>query len=250
MKLKPLTALIIICASALFSCKKSSNSNTQNNPNKLKLYIEDASQTPLGIIDTFTVSYDADSRITALTSLSEKFVYTYSNSSFTLDLYQNNALSIHEILFLNNQSYIDSTFQYDNTSDSTTEKYNYNGKLLSRLTSYIYSSSGSQIDTQDDYVYDNNGNLTTDTQTDGFGDVNTISTFTYTGKILNFSIQPFYFPVKSENLPATQVQTDGVGDTLASVTYAYTFDSQGRVIAETDTDSVSGYTLVKRYVYD
>ena len=249
MKKKFLIAHIIFYACAFFSCKKSDNNTTPNNPNKLKLYIENLSQTPYNTIDTFTVSYDGDNRITALTSSTEKFVYTYSNKSFTLDDYENNVLSVHEILFLNGQSYVDSTFQYDNTLDTTTEKYNYNGKLLTRITDYNYSISGTQIDEQEDYTYDNNGNVITDTQSDGYGNINTISTYTYTGKVLNFSTEPFYFPVKSIDIPATQIQTDGSGNTLASITYAYTFDSEGRVTSETDTDSVSGYIVVKDYVY-
>lgn len=249
MKLKSLTALTIVCACALFSCKKSSNSNSTNNPNKLKLYIEDLSQTPANEIDTFTVTYDADNRITALTSLKEKFVYTYSSSSFTLDLYDFNALSIHEILFLNNQSYIDSTFQYDNTNDTTTEKYIYTGSLLTSLTTYDYTTlGGAQFDTQDEYQYDNNGNVTTDTQTDQYADV-TITTATYGSQLLNFSINPSYYPLHSKNVPITQTVTDGLGDTEAAITYTYTFDSKGRVTKQTATDSVSGYILSKIFVY-
>jgi hypothetical protein len=251
MKLKTLIApAILFTLFSLSACKKSNTNSTPNNPNKLKLYIEDGTNSPLNIIDTFTVSYDAENRITALTSPNLGSVYTYnSNKSFTLDLYNNSVLSIHEILFLNSQSLVDSTFQYDDTNDTTTEKYIYNGKLLTRLTDYIYSASGSQIDTQDDYAYDNNGNRITDTQSDGFGGVNTISTFTYTNKILNFALQPIYYPTTSMNLPASQTQTDGSGNILAAVTYAFNFDSSGRVVKEKDTDTINGYTYVKTYVY-
>jgi hypothetical protein len=250
MKLKPLIAISILCVCALFSCKKNSSNNSTNNPNKLKLYIEDLSQTPANEIDTFTVTYDADNRITALTGSKVRTVYTYSsNSSFTLDLYDMNVLSIHEILFLNNQSYIDSTFQYNNTNDTTTEKYTYTGSLLTDLTTYDYTTSGgAQFDTEDEYQYDNNGNVTKDTQTDQYGNV-TVTTAVYGSQLLNFSINPSYYPLHSKNIPINETVTDGFGNTEAGISYAYAFDGNGRITKQSAFDSISGYTLSKIFVY-
>ena len=250
MKLTPLIAFTIVCACALFSCKKNSNSTSPNDPNKLKLYIEDLSQAPENKIDTFTVTYDADNRITAVTAPDLRFVYTYgSGASFTLDLYVLNALSIHEIYFLNNQMYVDSTFQYNDTNDTTTEKYVYSGTRLASLTDYDYTTfGGAQLYSEDEYQYDNNGNVTTDTQIDQYAGV-TITTSTYGSQILNFSISPSYSAMLSKNVPLTQVQTDGYGDVNASITYTYTFDSKGRVTKQTATDSISGYIASKIFVY-
>jgi hypothetical protein len=251
MNRKLLIALTIILGIFYLSssCKKSSSTNASNNPNRLRLYIEDLRNSPQHVIDTFTVTYDGNNRITALASPTIKFIYTYSSHSFTLDLYENNVLSIHEILYLNSQLYIDTTFQYDNTNDTTTEKYDYNGSLLTTLSSYIYSSAGTHLDTQDAFTYDNNGNLITDTQTDSLGNTNTMSTYTYTNQIRNVSTQPFYYPAQSKNLPATQVQTDGNGNILAAISYSYTLDSSSRVTQEVDKDTMTGYTYVKDYVY-
>jgi hypothetical protein len=232
------------------SCKKDTNNSTANNGvNRLKLYIEDDRQTPVGVIDTFTVTYDARNRITGLVSPALKTLYTYSSNTFTCDLYENNVLSIHYIAFINGQSLVDSTFQYDNTSDTTTEKYLYSGKILERLTDYNYSTAGSTIETQDDYVYDANGNLTTDTQSDGYGDIYSITSYTYSSSPLNISVRPFYFALQSKDFPATVSQSDGLGDTLDEVTYSYKFDSSGRVTSETDDDTVNNYIVVKTYVY-
>src|SRR5579862_6035311 len=198
MKWKPLTALMTLCLCALFSCKKN-GSSTANDPNKLKLYIEDLSQTPANEIDTFTVSYDGENRITALTGSKIKTVYTYGQSSFTLDLYDLSTLSIHEIFYLNSQMYVDSTFQYDNTNDTTTEKYTYSGSMLTGLTTYDYTAAGgAQFYTQDQYVYDNNGNVTTDTQTDQYGNL-TITTYTYGSQLMNVGINAFYFARSEEH---------------------------------------------------
>ena len=54
-----------------------------------------------------------------------KQVYKYNvDGSFSLDLYDDGTnLSIHENFFLNSSKLVDSTFQYDDTQDTTTEKY-------------------------------------------------------------------------------------------------------------------------------
>ena len=84
------------------------------------------------------------------------------------DIYTSNALSIHEVFSLNSNSFVDSTFQYNDTNDSTTEEYIYNssnqlitlkeydyslltGSVLSNTTNYKYDSKGNQISATDDY---------------------------------------------------------------------------------------------------
>ncbi len=212
------------------------------------MYIEDLKYNGTDQTDSFNVTYDNSNRITSLASPNLAFDYTYSDKSFTLDLYENGALSIHEIAWINSSSYVDSTFQYDNTNDTTTEGYSYNGAHLVHLVTYTYSSSGSQVETVDDYTYDTNGNMVKDTQSDGNGNVNQITTYTYTNKLLTVTINPTYFAPASKYLPATGTATDGLGNVLATVTYAYTFDSSGRLTKDTDNVS-SGAVLTKTYVY-
>lgn len=248
MKWKKLLVPALLLAT-LSSCKKDNSTSTTGSANKLKLYIEDATNTSYNEIDSFNLTYDGQNRITSLYSSKLKTVYAYpSSNTFTLDLYTYGVLDIHEIAFINSSSLVDSTFQYDNTNDTTTEGYVYSGKLLMRKSTYDYSaSSGAQINTQDDYTYDNNGNPIKDIQSDGYGNVYTISTFTYTDKLLNYSIGPTYIP-QSKNLPATQAQTDGLGNPIANLTYTYVFDSSNRVVKETDALD-NGESVVKTYVY-
>jgi hypothetical protein len=195
------------------------------------MYIEDARNTPLNVIDSFSITYDNNNRIVGLASPNLKTVYTYNaNTSFTMDLYVNNQLNIHEIGWVNGNLLVDSTFQYNNANDSSTEKYTYSGKLLTRKSTYLYSAvTGSQLDTQDDYSYDNNGNAVKDIQSDGNGNVYIISTLTYTNQLLNYSISAPYFVPLSKNLPATEVQTDGSGNAIGSVNITYVYDNSGRV---------------------
>jgi YD repeat-containing protein len=250
MKFKPLMTLIsLLVFLAAISCKKSQTTGNNNSSNKLKLYIEDGSRSSYNAVDTFTVSYDGDSRITALVSPNLKFVYTYATNSFNVDLYEFNQLSVHEIDFINSSSFVDSSFQYNNTNDSTTEKYVYSGNMLTKKREYIYSKiTGSQIDLEDDYTYDNSGNMIQDILSDSNGNVNSVSAFTYGTAPVNVVAGPIYFPVLSKYLPLTQTQKDGSGNLIASVTYTYTFDSKGRLTQETDTLN-DGEIAIKKYVY-
>jgi hypothetical protein len=239
--------LFALCLFA--ACKKNGGSNSSGNSSKLKTYIEYVQAGSSIITDTFAVAYDNNNRIISVTAPNLGFVYTYSDKSFTLDLYENSQLSIHEIAWLNSIPYVDSTFQYDNTSDTTTEGYIYNGNQLTRETTYSYSNGVATIDTRDDYTYDNSGNGIKDVQSDGQGNVLTISTFTYTNKPLSVTISPIYFAPGSKYLPATQQQTDGTGNLIASVTYSYVFDSSGRLTKETDTIN-NGEVASKTYIYE
>ena len=248
MPIKHLVAgLFVLCLFA--SCKKSGGSSSSGNSNKLKTYIEDLQTGSSHITDSFAVTYDNNNRIISVTSPNLGFVYTYSDKSFTLDLYENSQLSIHEIAYLNSIPYVDSTFQFDNTNDTTTEGYVYTGKQLTHETTYSYSNGVATIDTRDDYTYDNSGNVIKDVQSDGQGNINTISTYTYTNKPLDVTINPIYFAPGSKYLPATQQQTDGSGNPIATVTYSYAFDSSGRLTKETDSLG-NGEVATKTYIYE
>jgi YD repeat-containing protein len=250
MKIIPLLAVAsVFCF--LTACKKSGGSNSSSNSNRVKTYVEALHGTSFDQTDTFNLSYDNNGRLISMISTTgqQKYSYAYTgNTSFTLDLLENGEPSIHENFFVNSSLLVDSTFQYDNTQDTTTERYNYNGSQLTTLLTYDYSNGVSSISTRDTYTYDNNGNGIKDVQDDGFGTINTTTTFTYTNKPTQVTTNPTYLPVASKDLPATQVVTDGSGNVQANVTYAYVFDSAGRVIQVTSTD-VSGIYSVKTYTY-
>lgn len=241
--------LVAIIAISLFdSCKKNNGTTSSGASDKLKMYIEDATTSGLHQVDSFTVSYDGDNRITSVASPALTFNYAYSSKSFTLDQLDYGQLSIHEIFYINSSSYVDSTFQFDNTSDTTTEGYTYNGGLLTRLMTYNYSSSGSTIYSEDDYTYDNNGNGVKDVNSDGYGNINMVYTFTYTTYPLEVRVVPAYIPAGSKYLPATLSLTDGSGNSLGTVTYSYVFDNSGRLTKETDAVD-NGDVVVKTYIY-
>ncbi|MBS1914692.1 MAG: hypothetical protein JST87_00310 [Bacteroidetes bacterium] len=246
---------LIVVATVLFllltACKKSNSNNGTGTDSKYKLktYIEDASQSSLGLVDTFAVSYDGNNRITGLSSPLVSTLYTYSSNSFTVDVLENGQPSIHEIDYINSSSLVDSSFQYNDTNDSTTEKYIYSGTQLVTLKEYNYSKvSGSQIEAQDDYTYDNNGNVIKDVNSDGMGNINTLTTVTYTDMPLTLNLGPVYLPIISKYLQASKTVKDAFGNLQESVTFSYTFDSSGRVTQETDTID-DGEIIIKKYIY-
>ncbi len=233
----------------LVSCKKNSGTNASGNANKLKTYIETDQGNGTNLSDTFAVTYDNSNRITGLVSPALKYVYTYQSKSYTLDIYSSGTVSIHAMFYINGSSLIDSTFQFDNTNDTTTEGFVYNGTLLTTLFTYDYVNNTASIDTRDDYTYDNNGNLLKDVQSDGYGNVNLVYTYTYTTSPVNVSINPTYYPLRSKYLPATVKVTDGFGNPQGSVAYTYVFDSANRLTKETDTGD-NGDVGTKTYIYE
>jgi len=234
-----LSAVIFFAA----SCKKNSDTSPSGVSSKLKFYIEDARATPYGTVDSFSVGYDNNNRITSLTGKSIRFAYAYNGSTgFTMDLFEQGLLSIHEIGFIKG-SYVDSTFQVNNTQDTTTEKYIYSGTQLKSRITYDYSGGHPLVHDQESYTYDGSGNLIKTVQLDG-----TTTAYTYTDNAFQLTVNPSYYPVQAKNLPATEKQTDGGGNIIATVTYTYEFDGQGRVTKETDSIS-GGFVVVKSYVY-
>lgn len=227
------------------SCKKDNSTNASST--RPKTYTENITSSFLGnSVTTYDLTWDNSNRLLSLVSTPAppalKFVYQYSTGSFTLDLYNSNVLSIHEIFWLNSIPFIDSTLQYNNTNDTTTEGYIYNAsKQLVQKNEYSYSSvSGTTLNNTTNYTYDNNGNVIT--ETDDFG----TTTYDYYPNLLtSFSLNMTYLPV-TKNLPNTV--TNNSGGTAVSVTHTYTFDSNNRLTTDKAVGS-NGDVIIKSYTY-
>jgi hypothetical protein len=256
--MKYIKNLLAFCTTLIFlsSCQKeisdtlvSSSTGPGNSSNtsaaKVKTYTEDIT-TPTGRSSTtFNLSYDTNDRLISMVSASspgDKFVYQYNtNNSYTMDLYNSNAVSIHETFFLNSSGFIDSTLQYNDTKDTTTEKYLYNGsQQLTTLKEFEYSkTTGAKLVNTHNYVYDNNGNVTKDT------DINGAITYDYTTLSNNLFIGKAFIP-QNKNLPKTTTYSaSGYNETIS---HTYTFDSSNRLISEKMV-SGSGSVIIKSYTY-
>jgi len=245
--MKNLALFSVVLAGILifFSCKKDNSANASST--RPKTYTENVTSSILGNSTTvFDLTWDKNNRLLSVVSTPAppalKFVYQYSASSFTLDLYNSNALSIHEIVWLNAIPFIDSTFQYNDTHDTTTEKYIYNAsKQLVQSKEYSYSSvSGVTLNNTTHYTYDNNGNVIT--QTDDSG----TTTFDYYSNLLtSFTVNMSYLPV-TKNLPKTVTYNSG-GITESAI-HTYTFDGNNRLTTDKAVAS-NGDIIIKTYAY-
>ncbi|MHA4807271.1 hypothetical protein ACX0G9_04170 [Flavitalea flava] len=230
----------------LSSCQKEIKNPTDTINTLPKTYTENVTSSVLGnSVTTFNLTYDNNNRILSVIASAtpgNKQVYTYNSNNFTMDLYNNNQLSIHEIFFINSQSLVDSTFQYNDTNDSSTEKYFYNAaKQQIGLNEYDYTkTTGGVLYNKHEYVYDNSGNQVKDT------DDYSQTAFAYYSNYQNtVSVGDIYF-YHPTNLIKTTTFTSG-GSTV-TLDHTYTFDSQNRLISEKAVAS-SGDIIIKSYTY-
>ncbi|MEO6837992.1 MAG: hypothetical protein ABI261_05915 [Ginsengibacter sp.] len=248
-------ALVALSSLLFFSCKKSNNTDQPSNSDKVKTYTEDVTSSGSPEISaTYNITYDANNRITGViptNSSGVKFLFTYtSNNKISLDLYDAGALSIHEDIFLNSNSLFDSTFQYNDTNDTTTEKYFYNSNnQLITLNEYDYSKEyGSDISNVTSYSYDSNGNVVNTTDTN-----DQIETFdyypdlVYTMPFTNPFLTQSLFSAKKTNLLKTHTVTSN-GYPVGSAVSTYTFDSNSRVSTITQTAD-DGTVGVQTFTY-
>src|SRR4051812_2157369 len=159
-----LTSLAIILSIVIISsCQKEAGGDLPAPTNKVKTYTEDVTSSILGnSVTTFNLSYDGSNRITSFVSATDpgsKLIYTYpSENSLTSELYNSGELQIHQDCYLINNR-IDSTYQYNNTGDTTTQKYIYNSAGdWTKTYEYDYSkNSGSDLFNTVTYTYDGKG---------------------------------------------------------------------------------------------
>lgn len=234
---------------AFTSCQKQID-NPDPNPvvppstDRIKTYTEDYTASSGHYVNTYNLSYDANSRIVNLVSVAspgDKFVYTYSTGSFTLDLYNSNVLGIHELLFLNSNSFIDSTVADNGPGDSTSEKYQYNAaKQLTKLTAYTISGGVRTVDDVSNYSYDNNGNLIKDVSQ------YSVTTYDYYPNLINPVL--FLHPFLPGPKLLIKTTTNTNGGTVVVLNHTYTFDANNRLSTE-KVIADNGEILIKTYTY-
>ena len=237
-----LAYLVFIC-----SCKK--NDTVQNNgtPDKVKKYTEIVKNFSTISGDTFNVSYDNQNRLTGLISptTGNQFIYTYTgNTSYVLEIKNGAHVVIHSVYYLNANLLVDSSFQYNDTNDSTTMKFVYNAtKQLTEQRTYDYSlPAGAVLFRKNNYTYDVDGNLFKDTETGSTGSTNSIKTYTYTNYTSSiFSLATIYLPQLYRKLPLQTSLYYPFSNTTVVSDFTYVFDAQNRVTNQTETNGAGNY---------
>ena len=248
-KIIPLPAVISFII--LFSsCQKETSNSPLTTTDKVKTYTEDVTSASIGnSVTTYNLSYDGSNRITSLISASDpgtKFLYTYTSATtYSMEIYSSNALVIHEDFFLHSNSYPDSTYQYNNTGDTSTEKYVYNAKNQPIIMyEYDYSKiTGSDLWNTISYTYDADGNLVKAEDTD-----TNIETYEYYPDLVYISpaTTPYLKPIKHNLLKKFTLVSNG--STVGSSTHSYTFDSKSRISTD-KAITTDGSIIVKTYTY-
>lgn len=238
------------------SCGKEYSTDTGSTPttsNKVKTYTEDVTSNYLGnSYTTYDLSYDASDRLISIiskTNSGDKSLFHFpSNSLFTIDLYNSGSLSIHEDFFLNSNLFIDSTFQYNDTKDSSTEKYFYNtSNQLVTMKEYTYSKlKGAELDNITTNTYDGNGDMTESS------DLNSnVDTYEYYLDLIyatpivpgpvNINSTKKGHLVKKHTIKSNNYL-------IGSADYTYTFDSSNRISTEKAVGT-DGSVIIKTYTY-
>jgi hypothetical protein len=247
--LKKTFLLTILIAIVLFqACKKNNDTPAGSSASFPKTYTEDVRLTGYNSVTTYNLSYDGNNRMISMTAIPEpaiiKFIYNYtSGNSFTMDLYNSNVLSIHEVSWLNSFSFLDSTFQYNDSGDSSTEKYVYNtAKQLVQLNTYNYTSAGSVLYQTTNYTYDDTGNAVLESDTQGGS-----ASYTYYTDLPNtLSMGQSFLPL-SKNLIRTA--TSSSSGTPITATHYYSFDGSNRLVKDSAVTTGVDATVIKSYTY-
>ena len=237
-----LTCTVLVIG--FFSCKKSNDSPASSSALP-KTYTEDVRSSVLTTVVTYNLTYDNKNRLISMAAIPEpsivKFVYQYPDDhTITMDLYNSNQLSIHEKFWLNSFSLVDSTFQYDDTQDTTTEKYFYDpNHLVTTTNEYDYNGAISTLSDQTTYTYDNNGNALTQSSNSGTNSFTYYTDLPYNLSMgLTFVAGPKYF-----------IKTTSNNASGAVATHFYKFDSSDRLIQDSAYVSVADAILIKTYTY-
>lgn len=254
-KMKFLLTAFVFSTIILTACQKETSQDQapDHTSDRVKTYTETVTSSSIGnSTTTFNISYDDKGRVTSVVSAAspgDKFVYSFpSDNKFSMDLYNLNNPSIHEDFYLNAASFIDSTFKYNDTKDSSTEKYTYdaNNQLI-QLKEYDYSKlTGSSLYNATSFTYDANGNLIKTIDTDG-----EMHTYEYYAD-LSYALPLVTGPLnssatKKKNLVKKHtVSYNGVDE--GSAQYTYTFDAKNRISTE-KAEVNDGSIVVKTYTY-
>lgn len=234
--------IVLIIALALASCKKDDSVQSPPPGDRIKTYTESINSSILGVTSvTYNLTYDQDGRLSSMTNTEnagDRFAFSYVENGFDMDIYSNNSLVIHQDAFVNGNR-MDSTFQYNDEGDTTTEKYVYNpSNLLVKLSRYVYSDGISELDEIVNYSYDANSNL-----------ISEIGNFTHIEYEYNGSLPGIInlFPIfysSSQKLPSRVIDQAGY-----TADHTYTVDSKNRVVTDVAV-LTTGDTLTKTYTYE
>lgn len=252
----PLFILIAVIISST-SCQKELSAtlppiNAVDSSGLLKTYTEGypSIASPINSL-TFNVQYGGNKQIIGLISASNpanRFVFTYPlPTKYTQDILAADTLMLHEDFYTNSNGFLDSTYQYNDTKDTSSEKYFYNSNnQVITMNEYQFNKGQSELINTINYTYNIDGDLETATGSD-------LNKETYTYYTDAAYVSPLVLGIininsfKKMHLVKTSNLTSN-GMVIISVNYTYTFDAQNRIVTELANGS-DGSRVTKAYTY-
>ncbi|MCY7420847.1 MAG: hypothetical protein LH478_03780 [Chitinophagaceae bacterium] len=208
----------------------------------VKTYTEDLKSSAGNLFTKFNLSYDVNNRILSVvssTNAGDKFLYQYGVNKYSLEIFNSNVLSIHGDFFLNSNQLPDSNVQYNDTRDTTIEKYTYNAaKQLTQSMEYEIKQSLATLIDRTLYEYDANGNVSKETNSGGE------TTYTYTSLLNTLNTGQVYSNQNKFLIKTTVIS--GVGG--VTINHTHTFDSFNRLTSEKAV-ATNGDVVTRTYTY-
>lgn len=235
--------LIIVALIALAgtSCQKDDSNEPLPASNRIKTYTESITSSFLGNFSvTYNLSYDNQNRLISLVNASnsgDRFSFAYNTGGFDMDIFGDDHLVIHQDVYTSG-NLMDSTFQYNDEGDTTTEKYTYNpSKQLIQLKRYMYSNGQSELDEMVNYTYDSNNNLVEETSNYSH------TTYEYAADAPNtIDLFPIYTGYASK-LPSK------ISSSLGVEIHTYSLDDKNRLTSDKAVFE-SGDVVLKTFTYE
>ncbi len=244
---------VIIFAS---SCQKElsapNQATTIDSSSLLKTYSETYST---GITSstsvTFNVQYGPNNQIIGLISTSnpnDKFVFTFPlTTKYTQDILASDTLVLHEDFYTNSNFFLDSTYQYNDTQDTTAEKYFYNANnQVTTMNEYQFTNGKGELINIIKYAYNTDGDMINASGSD-------LTTETYTYNTDAAYVTPLVTGIlninsfKKMHLPKTYTLTSN-GIIITTLNFTYIFDAKNRITFDKAT-AIDGSNLTKAYTY-
>lgn len=233
---------ILSLATLLHSCKKEDTSSSDKVI--VKTYREEYKTPSDHYSSEFTLSHDSHGRLLNMVSTAsagDRFQLFYDNGTITMDIYSGDQLSLHEVFFLRDDEYIDSTVQYNDANNFSSERIFYtSSNQLQKLISYDYFGPTPEISNVTNYTYDANGNVIK--EKDRYSET-TYEYFTELNSGPDLGLPDF---AKNRHLVKTTTTSNGYAPQVWNHTYS--FDGKKRITQE-QVISNSGDTLTRSYSY-
>jgi hypothetical protein len=250
-----------LIAIAFVNCTKNTGTNINTNiddTSLVKTLTEDFAGLSPNIHSVFTFNYDAQKRISEITSDSVNIDFEYSNGLITKNIYPIGQPPQHNYYYFNNDSLLDSAFLTLDpiTTNHVYYQYDPGNGIVQRIEYAIINGGDTMTRYAYKYGYDNRENpvLISAYFIEGPADSGLVyqDQFIYSGSANIVTSADMMYPdhMRSKNLLSSTNHLSQLPGVSYSETYSYEFDDHNRLkTLMVQNNSSSPYTYIKNYTY-